>query len=229
MNTLVLNVAPLTQRVREYFNCSTAEGAYLENQGDSSTIGSHFERRIFGNELMTAGGMYDRRISQFTLALLEGTGWYKVDYSFAESMTYGKGQGCAFFDTPCMDYKTFKPNFKEFCSPLNSVGPSWSKKGWGFCGVVFLSNSNTDYGLHLAFDYWNNHTIVWDKYSDNCPTYYVFYKTASISPGFDCENRDSFGSSRLGLSEYGYPRSMGRSFALWRLLFRTKGRVCIDV
>jgi len=52
MNTLVLNLTSLTQRVQTYFNCPTAEGAYLENQGDNMIRNSHFERRIFGNEVI---------------------------------------------------------------------------------------------------------------------------------------------------------------------------------
>lgn len=52
INTTVLTVAPLTARVRNYFGCSTIEGAYLENQGDSGSKGSHFERRVFFNEVL---------------------------------------------------------------------------------------------------------------------------------------------------------------------------------
>ena len=52
INTTVLTLAPLTARIRDYFGCPTAEGAYLENQGDSGSKGSHFERRIFFNEVL---------------------------------------------------------------------------------------------------------------------------------------------------------------------------------
>jgi len=41
----------LTTRLRAYFSCPTLEGAYLEQQGDSGNIGSHFERRAFYNEV----------------------------------------------------------------------------------------------------------------------------------------------------------------------------------
>lgn len=49
----LLSVPPLVSRLRRYFNCPTIEGAYLENQGDSSNQLSHFERRIFYNEVKT--------------------------------------------------------------------------------------------------------------------------------------------------------------------------------
>jgi len=48
----VLNLSPLTTRIRSHFNCATIEGAYLENEGGSGSAGSHFERRIFYNEVI---------------------------------------------------------------------------------------------------------------------------------------------------------------------------------
>lgn len=163
----VLNLPPLTQRLRTYFNCPTLEGAYLENQESPESISSHFERRIFGSELMTASFLRDSKISEFTLAVLEGTGWYQVSYEFVDPMTYGKNAGCAFLDTKCVNPKTLKPNFKEFCSPLVSEGIAWTAKGLGACGTKEIKQ-NLD--LIDAFDYWGNKTVVDDPFADNCPT-----------------------------------------------------------
>jgi hypothetical protein len=211
VNTLVLDVAPLTQRVRNYFNCPTAEGAYLENQGDNMTMNSHFERRIFGNELMTAGEIFDRRISQFTLALLEGTGWYKVNYDLAEPLTWGKNEGCAFLDTKCIDPVTLKPNFKDFCSPLSTQAVSWNKRGAGFCGQPYPDQilQEEDPALIAAFDYWGNKTIVEDEYSDNCPYYYVPHRGVILTfpQEFDCENVNYLQWGRLPDYEYRGPGS----------------------
>jgi len=163
----VLNLSPLTQRLRTYFNCPTLEGAYLENQESSERVSSHFERRIFGNELMTASVVRKPKISEFTLALLEGTGWYKVNYELVDRMTYGKNAGCAFLDTKCVDSETLKPNFKEFCSPLGSEGIAWTGKGFGACGTKEMKQ---DDNLIDSFDYWGNKTVVDDPFADNCPT-----------------------------------------------------------
>jgi len=46
-----INVEPLTTRVREHFGCDTAPGGYLENNGGSGSAGSHWERRVFYNEV----------------------------------------------------------------------------------------------------------------------------------------------------------------------------------
>jgi len=177
VETMILDVYPLTDFLQYHFNCSTLEGAYMENQGGSGSYGSHFERRIFYNEMMTPSRIKDRRLSLFTLALLQGTGWYQPDYSsYAEPMTYGKDAGCAFFNTECINRETLEPNFKEFCSPLTSFGVSYTKRGLGYCGSYRYQTSDD---LISAFDYWGNKTVVWDSFADNCP---------QIDVSFDCEN-----------------------------------------
>ena len=41
-------------------------------------------------------------ISKFTLALLEDSGWYKVDYNKADKFNFAKNSGCDFFkSTSC--------------------------------------------------------------------------------------------------------------------------------
>jgi len=40
-------------------------------------------------------------ISKISLALFEDSGWYGVDYSYAEEMFWGKNEGCAFVNDTC--------------------------------------------------------------------------------------------------------------------------------
>jgi len=176
--TMVLNVPPLTQRLRAHFNCSTLEGAYLENEGGPGSFGAHFERRVFYNEFMTASDIKDARVSEFTLALFEGTGWYQADYSLAEPMTYGKNKGCEFLDTKCVNPDTKETSFKEFCSPFASRGVTWTRRGFGVCGAF---TPHTNPSLHSEFDYWGNKTKVIDSFSDNCPQ-------IQFLSSFDCED-----------------------------------------
>jgi len=186
-----VNVPPLTQRLRKHFNCSTLEGAYLENQGSPDSAGVHLERRIFYNEFMTANDLLDLRFSEFTFALLEGSGWYKVDYSYAEPMTYGKNAGCAFLDGKCINPATKEATFREFCSPLTSKGVSWTKRGFGSCGRTSIL-TNPD--LTSSFDHWGNKTVVSDPFSDNCP-----YIHTGMT--FDCELESNAKNATLGIYE----------------------------
>lgn len=50
----LIDLPPLTSRLRSYFGCSTLEGAFLENAGSEGSAGSHFERRVFMNEVITS-------------------------------------------------------------------------------------------------------------------------------------------------------------------------------
>lgn len=36
--------------------------------------------------------------SRFTFALLDSTGWYDVNYTYAENSGWGKNKGCSFMD-----------------------------------------------------------------------------------------------------------------------------------
>jgi leishmanolysin len=160
-----IDIAPLTAKLRTYFNCPTLVGAYLENEGDAMNTGSHFERRIFYVEYMTASALNDLRMTEFTLALLEGSGWYGVNYSMAEPTYWGKGRGCNFLDTPCINKVTLQPNFPEFCSPLTSTGICQTGRSGGYCATVKPTTSTT---LLSSYNYWNNNTVVLDQFADNC-------------------------------------------------------------
>jgi len=76
----------------------------MENQGGNSNAFSHWERRIFGNEVMTASQTLNPVFSAITMALLKDTGWYDVDYKYADKFFYGKGEGCGFLTDSCFNY-----------------------------------------------------------------------------------------------------------------------------
>ena len=111
---MVLDVPSLTQRARNYFGCPTLEGVFLEDDGGSASYGSHLERSQFVMEHMTSGLIYTQRISEFSLGLLEATGWYVPDYTFADPYWFGQGQGCGFIQDKC-----------------GSTG--FDAKGYGYC------------------------------------------------------------------------------------------------
>jgi len=125
----VVDVAPLTSRIRKFFGCSTLKGAYMENSGSSATAGAHFERRLFPFEAMTSGLIYQQAYSEFTLAMLEGSGWYVPDYSYADAYWFGQGQGCNFLSKTCSSANSL---FSDFCTG-SSRGCTVMGRGGGFC------------------------------------------------------------------------------------------------
>jgi len=125
----VLDLPPLTERLRNFYGCSSLPGAIMENGGGSSTARSHFERKYFNYETMTSGSILGRRISEFSLALLEGTGWYTPDYSYAEPFYFGQGQGCEFIGSKC---NRTNPIFSEYCGAAGR-GCAPHGRGGGSC------------------------------------------------------------------------------------------------
>lgn len=93
---------------RFYFNCSTLNGAELENQMTTACDlqGSHWEQRIFSTELMASYAQHNLQITPMTLAAFEDSGWYRPVYTAADWLRpgsdWGFAQGCNFATTKCL-------------------------------------------------------------------------------------------------------------------------------
>ncbi len=79
---------------KEYFACDDFPGVPLEDEGEAGSVGSHWEKLVLGNELMTSAYTGKPVTSNFLLSLMEDSGWYKPDYGKAEIFVWGKGEGC---------------------------------------------------------------------------------------------------------------------------------------
>ena len=146
---IYLNSPILLQVAKKYFNCDTLTGVELENQGGEGTAGSHWEARILLGEYMNGYSYTEEQvISEFTLAVLEDSGYYKPNYYTGGLMRYGKNKGCEFLENKCVDTSTHKIDEKyenEFYDTIigaNSIESSCSSgrqsrtyKAW------YLSNS----------------------------------------------------------------------------------------
>lgn len=143
----VLDVEPLTTNLRNYFGCSSVPGAIMENDGGAGTAGSHFERRYFLYEVMTSGVIDSYRVSTFSFNVLEASGWYVPNYTYAEPFYFGQGEGCNFIYDSCTAANT---EFSEFCS-VASRGCTAAGRGGGTCS----SDSRSDgcYYMYPMFDY----------------------------------------------------------------------------
>ncbi len=73
----------VVEMARKHFGCSTLEHIFLENEGGGGTASAHWEKQFLGNELMTGFTSGNPVLSNISLALLEDTGWYKVNYDTA--------------------------------------------------------------------------------------------------------------------------------------------------
>ncbi|CAD8054509.1 unnamed protein product [Paramecium primaurelia] len=156
----------LTQLAENHFGCSKLLGGTMEDQKGGGTAGSHFERSIFYNELMTGAMMTGNSLfTEFTFALLEDSGFYRVTKHVADVQLWGKDKGCDFYKNQC--YSNLQ--YKEFCTdPYNENDESDDP-------LKHLSCSYTHTGIGVCL----NDGLV------ECPYYYVI-------PDLDCRDADNY-------------------------------------
>lgn len=96
--------------------------------------GSHWEKRLLMNEIMT--GSVDTRsvVSKMTLALLEDSGWYHVNYSMADNLDWGQNQGTEFVTSPCDQWKG-----AYHCNTTQLSGCTYNREAEGYCPIVSYS------------------------------------------------------------------------------------------
>jgi leishmanolysin-like peptidase len=96
-------VTPRVRQVaRNQLNCQEAVGARLEDQ--AGCVGSHWHERLFFGEVMSPALSVSSEnvLSPLTLALMEDSGWYEVDYTGASIPSFGLGAGCDFVTGECI-------------------------------------------------------------------------------------------------------------------------------
>lgn len=96
---------------KNHFNCDSVDHVLFENEGGSGSAGSHWEKSIFGNELMTSNTDGYTVMSGLTLAFLEDSGWYETNNDYEEDLWFGKGNGCDFLHHKANCDSTYK----EYC------------------------------------------------------------------------------------------------------------------
>ena len=181
INKAIINGPKLMIFAEKYFNCSQneIEGIPLEEikvkAGCSDDL-IHWDSRILLGEYMTAFTYSQEQvISEFTLATLEDTGLYEVNYYTGGLMRFGKNSKCRFFVKDCNELlkpeemkpnqtTTNKPTFlNEFCSGKSKTTCSSGRLSRGIC---------YDHGsleILISNDYQRNWNDYGNKYAEYCP------------------------------------------------------------
>jgi hypothetical protein len=60
-------------------------------------LGAHWDKSIAANDMMGPTDYSNPIFGELTMKLMEGTGWYKVNYLMAEDFYWGKNAGCGMF------------------------------------------------------------------------------------------------------------------------------------
>ena len=167
-----INTKKVVEVAKKYYNCSSLKGVLLENldENGGSDISSHWEARILLGEYMTAISYQDEEvISEFTLAYLEDTGFYKPYYYTGGLMRYGKGKGCDFLQKKCVISKEVNSLFKnEFFSSVLSDNKYDASCSSGRLSRAYHYFSNIT-GMQSAIQYFDDSLKGGYYPADYCP------------------------------------------------------------
>ena len=216
LNRTYIKTKKLVETAKKYFNCSRIDGVELENQGGEGTVGSHWEARILLGEYMN-GNLYliEQVISEFTLAVLEDSGWYKVNYYTGGLMRFGKHQGCQFIEEDCINNVTLETKFSnDFFNMFDDFEPRCSS-GRQSRGYNLLYNINSVENI----EYYRFGNKFGYSPADYCPICQEYYKETKESYYIgNCQKgKYNYGSIIVFSYNYGYeseniPPILGEKF-----------------
>ena len=93
-------------------------------------------------------------MSDFTLALLEDSGWYKVNYFTGGIMRFGKNKGCSFLNEECSSSQgitNFKNEFYDFEEDENNPSCSSGRLSRTYCESARYINIISEYSRISIF------------------------------------------------------------------------------
>ena len=127
-NVLVINTTAVVAWTRAHFNCSFASGLTFEDQKPGGTKNSHWEKRVMGNEIMVGQTNNRMILSGATLAYFQDSGWYQVDMTKAENLSWGLNRGCDFLSSNCSsDFPEFSNSNGTFACSSDYISKTRSR------------------------------------------------------------------------------------------------------
>jgi hypothetical protein len=141
---------------------------------------SHWEKRTFQGEYMIGTSSRFPVFSTITLALLEDTGWYDVDYSQADILRFGLKRGCDFATGSCKDWS----QETYFCNTDGKQRCTYDRRAKGQCYLRNYLDPLPTYDQY--FDGQPNRGGS-DSLADYCPIYVPRVKDPNGRDGW-CAN-----------------------------------------
>ena len=81
---------------KQFFGCDDMPGIELEDYNDRGNPTSHWDNRILIYDFMISYVPPAAPYSIFTLAVLHDSGWYQIDFKYAQEPSYGRGMSHIF-------------------------------------------------------------------------------------------------------------------------------------
>ncbi|PBJ76007.1 surface protease GP63 [Trypanosoma cruzi cruzi] len=130
-------------KTRAHFGCDSLEGMELEDEdGASARKIPHWKERHARDELMapTVGAGY---YTALTMAVFADMGYYRVNWSMAEPMSWGHRSGCEFLEKKCSEITDFPTKYPHmFCddSDKETLRCTSDRRHVGTCTANIVEN-----------------------------------------------------------------------------------------
>jgi len=157
----VLILPTVAAQAQTIFGCSTAEGVELEDYGGSGSAGSHWEMKIVKEDYMVSVLPWNPVTSGLTLALFQDSGWYTVNWNYAQPLIWGLNQGCAWLTDKCI---TSGIPQQGMCTNKAYVGCDVYNMAQAYCDMSNWSS------LQSQYQYFSDQTLAGGSgFPDFCP------------------------------------------------------------
>jgi len=184
------NSTSILTKAKAHFGCSDLDGVEVENQGSGGNWGSHWEKRIIGNEYMAAQtSEINSIVSDISLGAFGDMGWWGVDYGQAGAFNWMKNAGCNTITQQCVTSSSdghtsgLSINNDYFCTNSSTVQQcTFDGAAIGYC------NKGTQSGLASYYYHFGDTTTAGQDvamFQDYCPT--VSHYTNLICSGFQTD------------------------------------------
>ena len=209
---ILISSPKMLSMAKRHFGCDKIKGIELENQDydwlDTKTridnidtpmdiYSNHWESRIMLTDYMTAVKYDEIVISEITLALLEDSGFYKVNYYTGGLFRYGKNQGCEFLNSYCV-YGDVSLHENEFCITEGTTMCTPGRTHRGMCGLTSYPTNFENYYRYFTDSRRGGHL----PQADYCP---VAKTNSSISRTYYYQGHCEYGEIE------DYPLNLGYS------------------
>ena len=196
---------------KKYYGCDNIIGVELEDQDGRTN--SHWESRTLLGEYMNSEHYKPEQvISEFTLALLQDSGWYEVNYFTGGLMRFGKNKKCEFLENDCTSPTNFK---NEFFNINENESPGCSS---GRQSRAYTITSGIKEGDFIGFENYHRYNRKGNYINaDFCLVYDVKNEEISITNPSDInyKNKDNYylGNCNKGNGGYGLYITYGNNGA----------------
>lgn len=159
--SIVSNLAIKTAQI--YFDCVSLNAINIITPRMNKSVSTHWDGRLMNTDIMTEANHSENVISEITLAFMEDTGWYSVNYYTGGLFRFGKLGTCRFINSKCISNLETE-NSNDFCS---KSGLSMCSSGRLSKGVCYIRDDISD--IPNRFQYFDKSVIGGPKSTRYCP------------------------------------------------------------